>query len=233
MGPDPPIRFHMISPLAEVAKPKKLPVPTNCHSLMSRCSMCQVRPGSPLIQANTSAVEESRNRTSLCPSKSKSPVPRTCTESGTVPGLPVWLVLASYQIEIWPCDGPAPTLRHRRSSRPSASKSPLVTSCKLSSTTPGKVGGTVVAPACPIEILAWVGVPVLRHTISDGEMASGGGGEIWVTDWIQSRYADTFVASNSTLGVLQVWVDDDEVLDRKSTRLNSSHVALSRMPSSA
>ena len=32
---------------------------------------------------------------------------------------------------------------------------------------------------------------------------------------------------------LSAWLDEALDLDRKSTRLNSSHVALSRMPSSA
>ena len=33
--------------------------------------------------------------------------------------------------------------------------------------------------------------------------------------------------------VIQINVDDEQVKDRKSTRLNSSHIPLSRMPSSA
>ena len=55
---------------------------------------------------------------------------------------------------------------------------------------------------------------------------------IVTTAWVLTEVANTLSASHLRSGFLSL-LDDLEKEDRKSTRLNSSHRSLSRMPSSA
>ena len=55
------------------------------------------------------------------------------------------------------------------------------------------------------------------------------------SDWLTMMFPRLKIARSLLKddGVMFISIDDGEVADRKSTRLNSSHLRLSRMPSSA
>ena len=76
-----------------------------------------------------------------------------------------------------------------------------------------------------------------REAVLQGLAADGG---LFVTDELPELHIDPASltggyagAARRVLGTLLSDFSAEEIADRKSTRLNSSHVALSRMPSSA
>ena len=90
------------------------------------------------------------------------------------------------------------------------------------------------------EVLETLGARLAVPAITDGELARMDGAIARMGEAAERRDVDLFFdANNAFHGVLMAasrnrkLVEIHERLDRKSTRLNSSHIPLSRMPSSA
>ena len=89
-------------------------------------------------------------------------------------------------------------------------------------------------PPTPAEVAAFEAdaAPGAHERVVDRLLASPHYGERWARPWLDlARYADSHGFQRDDLRDL--WPYRDWVIDRKSTRLNSSHSQQSRMPSSA
>ena len=86
-------------------------------------------------------------------------------------------------------------------------------------------GGVVVVAVAVVCTTAGAAEPPKLHVGLSASFALSGGGALWVTDRVGNQLIRVDPAAGRVKWRLGI--------DRKSTRLNSSHVSLSRMPSSA
>ena len=83
-----------------------------------------------------------------------------------------------------------------------------------------------------------IAMPVLADNVYTGRVMSAGSGQIMIMEpsgemRMFSVGSEARILHDGKAAVLDDIDDGDVAKDRKSTRLNSSHIPLSRMPSSA